>query len=163
LETNYRINKIESIAPEGNICHSFHSRRRDRAYRYWIGGICRRCLRRYRENIEYLVTKLVNLRIFSDTSGKFNLSLLDVKGELLLVSQFTLLADARHGRRPGFTDAAAPPEAERLFNTFVDRAKASGSKVVTGKFQEYMQVEIHNDGPVTIMLDSHDKMVSQTA
>jgi hypothetical protein len=75
----------------------------------------------------------------------------------------TLLADARHGRRPGFTDAAAPPEAERLFNTFVDRAKASGSKVVTGKFQEYMQVEIHNDGPVTIMLDSHDKMVSQTA
>jgi D-tyrosyl-tRNA(Tyr) deacylase len=115
------------------------------------------------KDIEYLVTKMVNLRIFSDTSGKFNLSLLDIKGELLLVSQFTLLADARHGRRPGFTDAAAPTEAERLFNTFVDRAKASGSKVATGKFQEYMLVEIHNDGPVTIMLDSHYKMASQTA
>jgi D-tyrosyl-tRNA(Tyr) deacylase len=115
------------------------------------------------KDIEYLVTKMVNLRIFSDTSGKFNLSLRDVKGELLLVSQFTLLADARHGRRPGFTDAAVPPEAERLFNTFVDRTRASGVKVATGKFQEYMQVEIHNDGPVTIMLDSHDKVASQSA
>ena len=106
---------------------------------------------------DYLVSKLVNLRIFADTEGKFNLSALHVGGELLLVSQFTLLADARHGRRPGFTDAAPPAEAERLFGLFVDKARATGLKVATGRFQAYMEVEIHNDGPVTIMLDSRDK------
>jgi D-tyrosyl-tRNA(Tyr) deacylase len=108
------------------------------------------------KDIDYLVAKIVELRIFADDAGKFNLSLLDVKGELLLVSQFTLLADARHGRRPGFTDAAPPEQAERLFNLFVEKAKATGLKVATGRFQAYMQVEIHNDGPVTIMLDSRD-------
>lgn len=109
------------------------------------------------KDVDYLVAKLVELRIFADDAGKFNLSLLDVKGELLLVSQFTLLADTRHGRRPGFTDAAPPEQAEKLFNLFVEKAKATGLKVATGRFQAYMQVEIHNDGPVTIMLDSRDK------
>jgi len=110
------------------------------------------------QDIDYLVSKIANLRIFADSAGKFNLSALDVGGELLLVSQFTLLADARHGRRPGFTEAAPPEEAERLFNLFVEKARATGLKVATGRFQAYMQVKIVNDGPVTIMLDSHDKL-----
>jgi D-tyrosyl-tRNA(Tyr) deacylase len=108
-------------------------------------------------DVEYLVPKLASLRIFADPEGKFNLSALDTEGELLLISQFTLLADARKGRRPSFTDAAPPAEAEGLFQKFVDEARNSGLKVATGKFQQYMQVEIHNDGPVTIMLDSRDK------
>lgn len=108
------------------------------------------------KDVEYLVSKLLNLRIFADAAGKFNLSLLDVGGELLLVSQFTLLADASHGRRPGFTQAAPPAEAERLFNIFVAKARESGLRVATGRFQAHMQVEIINDGPVTIMLDSRD-------
>jgi D-tyrosyl-tRNA(Tyr) deacylase len=109
------------------------------------------------KDVEYLVQKTVGLRIFADESGKFNLSVLDIKGELLLVSQFTLIADTRKGKRPSFTEAAAPDEAERLFNEFVKQTKVSGLKVETGRFQQYMQVEIHNDGPVTIMLDSRDK------
>jgi D-tyrosyl-tRNA(Tyr) deacylase len=106
---------------------------------------------------DYLVSKLVNLRIFADKEEKFNLSALDIKAELLLVSQFTLLADARKGRRPSFTEAAPPQRAEELFEYFVSEAKGSGLKVQTGRFQQYMQVEIHNDGPVTIMLDSRDR------
>ena len=106
---------------------------------------------------DYLVNKLVNLRIFADEAEKFNLSALDIEAELLLVSQFTLLADARKGRRPSFSEAAPPQKAEALFEHFVSRAKASGLKVQTGRFQQYMQVEIHNDGPVTIMLDSRDR------
>ena len=104
----------------------------------------------------YLAQRTVNLRIFSDPDGKFNLSALDIGGELLVVSQFTLLADTRKGRRPSFTGAASPAEAEKLFGLFVDEAQASGLKVETGRFQQHMQVEIHNDGPVTIMLDSKD-------
>ena len=109
------------------------------------------------KDVDYLVSKLAGLRIFADEAGKFNLSLLDVKGEMLLVSQFTLLADARHGRRPGFTDAAPPDVAESLFNLFVEKTRATGLRVATGRFQAYMQVEIINDGPVTIMLDSAEK------
>jgi D-tyrosyl-tRNA(Tyr) deacylase len=109
------------------------------------------------KDADYLAQKLVNLRIFADAAEKFNLSALDIKAELLLVSQFTLLADTRKGRRPSFTEAAPPPQAEALFEQFVDEAKASGLKVATGRFQQYMQVEIHNDGPVTIMLDSRDR------
>ncbi|OGO20650.1 MAG: D-tyrosyl-tRNA(Tyr) deacylase, partial [Chloroflexi bacterium RBG_16_50_9] len=109
------------------------------------------------KDAQYLVSKIINLRIFADAEGKFNLSALDVRGELLMVSQFTLLADARKGRRPSFTDAAPPAEAEKLFEYFVDQARACGLRVATGRFQEYMQVEIHNDGPVTIWLDSRDK------
>jgi D-tyrosyl-tRNA(Tyr) deacylase len=109
------------------------------------------------KDAQYLVQKLVNLRIFADEAEKFNLSALDIKAELLLVSQFTLLADTRKGRRPSFTEAAPPQQAEELFEHFVVEAKASGLKVATGRFQQYMQVEIHNDGPVTILLDSHNK------
>ena len=109
------------------------------------------------KDIQYLVPKIVSLRIFADREEKFNLSALDVKGELLLVSQFTLLADTRKGRRPSFTDAAPPAQAEELFQRFVEEVKVTGLKVETGRFQQYMQVEIHNDGPVTIMLDSKGK------
>lgn len=105
----------------------------------------------------YLAQRTVNLRLFSDQAGKFNLSALDIGGELLVVSQFTLLADTRKGRRPSFTDAAPPAQAEQLFELFVNEVKASGLKVETGRFQQHMQVEIHNDGPVTIMLDSREK------
>jgi D-tyrosyl-tRNA(Tyr) deacylase len=108
-------------------------------------------------DIDYLVQKTAGLRIFSDDEGKFNLSALDINGELLLVSQFTLMADTKKGRRPGFSRAAPPEQAEKLFDKFVERARATGLKVETGRFQAYMQVEIHNDGPVTIMLDSRDK------
>jgi len=107
---------------------------------------------------QYLVPKIINLRIFADAADKFNLSALDIGGELLLVSQFTLLADTRKGRRPSFIEAAPPAQAEELFNYFVAQSRASGLKVATGRFQQYMQVEIHNDGPVTVMLDSRDKL-----
>jgi len=105
----------------------------------------------------YLAQRTVNLRIFADEEGKFNLSALDIKGELLVVSQFTLLADTRKGRRPSFVEAAPPAQAEELIGQFVEEARATGLKVETGRFQQYMQVEIHNDGPVTILLDSKDK------
>ena len=108
-------------------------------------------------DVEYLAQKVVNMRIFGDEAGRFNLSALDIGGELLLVSQFTLLADTRKGRRPSFTDAAPPALAEELFQRFVQQARATGLKIETGRFQQYMQVEIHNDGPVTILLDSKDK------
>ena len=110
------------------------------------------------KDIQYLAQKIVNLRIFADKEEKFNLSAMDIGAELLLVSQFTLLADTRKGRRPSFTGAAPPPQAEVLFQQFVDEVKASGLKVATGRFQQYMQLEIHNDGPVTVMLDSRDKL-----
>jgi len=110
------------------------------------------------KDIEYLVRKTVELRIFEDADGKFNLSLLDIKGELLIISQFTLLADTKKGRRPSFTEAAPPVRAAALFEHFIQQACTSGLKVATGRFQAYMQVEIHNDGPVTIMLDSREKV-----
>jgi D-tyrosyl-tRNA(Tyr) deacylase len=106
---------------------------------------------------QYLAQKAANLRIFSDEDGRFNLSARDIEGELLAVSQFTLLADTRKGRRPSFAGAAPPAKAEKLFEHFIDQARATGLKVETGRFQQYMQVEIYNDGPVTIMLDSTDK------
>ena len=109
------------------------------------------------EEARYLAQRTVNLRIFADEEGKFNLSVLDIKGELLVVSQFTLLADTRKGRRPSFVEAAPPAPAEELIERFVGEARATGLKVETGRFQQYMQVEIHNDGPVTILLDSKDK------
>jgi D-tyrosyl-tRNA(Tyr) deacylase len=112
------------------------------------------------KDAQYLVSKIVNLRIFTDANDKFNLSLLDIKGGLLFISQFTLLADARKGRRPSFTDAAPPEQAETLFNYAVGLARESGLEVATGLFQQHMQVEIHNDGPVTIMLDSREKFAS---
>lgn len=110
------------------------------------------------KDAQYLAQKAAGLRIFSDSEGKFNLSCLDIKGEILVVSQFTLLADARKGRRPSFTDAAPPALAEELFNLFVAELRTTGLKVETGRFQTHMLVEIHNDGPVTIMLDSREKV-----
>jgi D-tyrosyl-tRNA(Tyr) deacylase len=109
------------------------------------------------KDAHYLAQKTAGLRIFVDDEGRFNLSVLDINGELLIVSQFTLLADTRKGRRPSFIEAASPVQAEELFECFIKEARASGLKVQTGHFQQYMQVEIHNDGPVTILLDSRDK------
>jgi D-tyrosyl-tRNA(Tyr) deacylase len=110
------------------------------------------------KDARYLIQKIINLRIFTDAQDKFNLSALDVKGDLLLVSQFTLFADTIKGRRPSFIGAAPPEQAETLFNYAVGLARESGLKVATGRFQQHMQVEIHNDGPVTIMLDSREKL-----
>ncbi len=106
---------------------------------------------------QYLVEKILNLRIFADEENRFNRSALDVGAELLLVSQFTLYADTRKGRRPDFTGAAKPQHAETLYEYTVDRFRQAGIKVATGRFQEYMQVRLENDGPVTILLDSADR------
>jgi D-tyrosyl-tRNA(Tyr) deacylase len=106
------------------------------------------------DDVRRLVDKTLNLRVFPDEAGKFNLSLLDSGGQILAVSQFTLLADTRKGRRPSFTEAASPGDAEALFNRFVELAKAAGLRVETGRFQQHMLVRICNDGPVTILLDS---------
>jgi D-tyrosyl-tRNA(Tyr) deacylase len=106
------------------------------------------------EDARYLARRTVSLRIFADENGKFNLSAQDINGELLVISQFTLIADTKKGRRPSFVAAAPPDKAEPLFNEFVEETRGSGLKVATGRFQQYMQVEIHNDGPVTVLLES---------
>src|SRR5512141_2962027 len=101
----------------------------------------------------FLAEKVANLRIFEDEQGKTNLSILDVKGEAIVVSQFTLYADARKGRRPSFTDAALPEVAEPLVTRFVELLRSHRVPTQTGRFGEHMLVEIHNDGPVTIWLE----------
>lgn len=106
-------------------------------------------------DVDYLVEKVVNLRIFEDDAGKMNRSLLEVGGGLLAVSQFTLLGDARKGRRPSFLEALEPVAAARLCEAFVDRARAAGvADVQAGRFGAMMEVELVNSGPVTILLDS---------
>ena len=105
------------------------------------------------EQAAFLAEKISNLRIFEDAQGKTNLSILDVKGEAIVVSQFTLYADARKGRRPSFTDAALPDVAEPLVDRFVELLRGNGVPTQTGKFGAHMEVEIHNDGPVTIWLE----------
>ena len=106
--------------------------------------------------VELLVNKVANLRVFADAESKFNLSALDVQAEMLVISQFTLYADCRKGRRPSFTDAARPEIAAPLVDSFVTRLRAMGFIVATGEFQAEMLVEIHNSGPVTIWLDTAD-------
>ena len=105
----------------------------------------------------YLVPKIANLRIFADDDNRFNRSALDTGAEVLVVSQFTLYADTRRGRRPDFSRAAPPELAEQLYDYTVSRLRETGLTVQTGRFQAYMQVKSQNDGPVTIMLDSADR------
>ena len=105
------------------------------------------------EQAAFLAEKVANLRIFEDEQGKTNLSVLDVGGEAIVVSQFTLYADSRKGRRPSFTDAALPDRAEPLVNRFVELLRGHGVPTQTGQFGAHMLVEIHNDGPVTIWLE----------
>jgi D-tyrosyl-tRNA(Tyr) deacylase len=102
----------------------------------------------------YLAEKAVNLRIFDDHEGKLNCSLLDVGGEMLVVSQFTLYGDCRKGRRPSYSQAAPPDMADRLYSRFVERVQEKGVRVNTGKFRAHMRVELTNDGPVTLIIDS---------
>ena len=104
-----------------------------------------------------LARRVAELRIFDDADGKTNLSLLDVGGEALVVSQFTLYADTRRGRRPGFTGAAPPDQAERLYLRFADALRGLGVRVATGRFGAVMAVELVNDGPFTIWLDTADR------
>lgn len=109
------------------------------------------------KDISYMVEKIVNLRIFEDENEKMNLSLKDVGGELLVVSQFTLFGDCRKGRRPGFSEAARPEKADEYYIDFVKKAKNMGIKTETGRFQTHMMVELINDGPVTLLIDSKKK------
>lgn len=106
------------------------------------------------EDMKYIKEKIVNLRVFSDENDKMNLSLLDIKGELLLISQFTLYGDARKGRRPNFMNALGGEEAKKFYDKFIYMMKETGLKIETGIFGADMKVDIRNDGPVTILLDS---------
>lgn len=106
------------------------------------------------EDLKYLKDKLVNLRVFEDENDKMNLSLLDIKGDILAISQFTLYGDCRKGRRPNFMNAMSGESAIKLYEDFVKMLKETGLKVETGKFGADMKVDIQNDGPVTILLDS---------
>ena len=105
-------------------------------------------------DVTYMAEKIAGLRIFEDQDGKMNRSVLDVGGSVLAVSQFTLYGDVRRGKRPSFDDAAPPEPARRLYALFVERIRAAGLRCETGRFQEMMQVELVNEGPVTILLDS---------
>lgn len=106
------------------------------------------------EDVNYIKDKIVNLRVFEDEDNKMNKSLLDIQGELLVISQFTLYGDCRKGRRPNFMEAMKGSEAEKLYETFLEEIKKSGLRVQCGKFGADMTVDIVNDGPVTILLDS---------
>ncbi len=108
------------------------------------------------KDVTYLVDKILNLRIFPNTDGKFDLSALDINAELLIISQFTLYANTNKGRRPSFVRSAHPEKAKGMFNELVDRFKESNLKVESGKFQHHMHVSLINDGPVTILIDSRD-------
>jgi D-tyrosyl-tRNA(Tyr) deacylase len=102
----------------------------------------------------WLADKIAHLRLFEDTAGKMNLSVMEIGGSVLAVSQFTLYGDCRKGRRPGFSEASPPDEARDLYHTFIDELEKLGLKVAAGCFREHMTVEIINDGPVTLLLDS---------
>lgn len=106
------------------------------------------------DNVQYVAGKCIHLRIFEDEQGKMNRSLAEIGGQVLVVSQFTLYGDTRKGRRPGYSGAASPDMAEAYYNEFVDALRCRGLSVRTGQFGANMQVEIHNDGPVTLMVES---------
>ena len=106
---------------------------------------------------DYLVEKIIGLRIFEDREGKMNRSVVDVSGSILMVSQFTLYGDVRRGKRPSFDEAARPEEARRLYEYAVQKVRSSGIRCETGEFQAMMKVSLVNDGPVTILLDSEKK------
>ena len=108
-------------------------------------------------DLTWMVDKVVGLRVFNDAEGKMNFALADVAGELLVVSQFTLLGDCRKGRRPSFIAAAPPEMAERMYEQFVAAARAQGVSVATGRFRTHMHVELVNDGPVTLVIDSAER------
>ncbi len=107
-----------------------------------------------RADADYLAEKIIGLRIFEDADGKMNLSVVDAGGALLVVSQFTLYGDVRRGKRPSFDAAAPPQQARELYEYFVEKIRAAGLRCETGRFQEMMKVELVNEGPVTILLDS---------
>ena len=109
------------------------------------------------KDADYLVSKIADLRIFEDSEGKFNLSLRDIQGKILVVSQFTLLGDCRKGRRPSFTEAAPPAMAQKLYDYFISTMRQEGLGVECGKFQAMMEVHLTNVGPVTILLDSQKR------
>jgi D-tyrosyl-tRNA(Tyr) deacylase len=113
------------------------------------------------DDLIQLANKIVGLRIFPDEDGKMNRSLLDVGGRMLVVSQFTLLGDCRKGRRPSFIEAARPEQAVELYRGFVAEARGQGVEVETGRFQEHMDVELINDGPVTLILDTREMRPGQ--
>ena len=106
------------------------------------------------KDLDYMVDKILGLRIFEDNDNKMNLSLLDIKGEILVVSQFTLYGDVRKGRRPSFNDSAKPDIAEKMYNQFINKCEQKGVKTEKGVFGANMKVELVNDGPVTILIDS---------
>ncbi len=106
------------------------------------------------KDVRYLAEKIIHLRIFPDAEGKMNLSLCDVEGEMLVISQFTLYGDCRKGRRPGFDSAASPVKAEELYNKFISLCNDAGIRTASGRFQTEMIVRLANHGPVTLMLDS---------
>ncbi len=108
-------------------------------------------------DLDWMADKVLNLRIFDDAAGTMNLSVMDTAGEILVVSQFTLLADSRKGRRPSYIDAASPDEAKARYEAFCDRLERSGRTIRRGVFQAMMEVALVNDGPVTILLDSEKK------
>lgn len=106
------------------------------------------------QEIKWMVDKIINLRIFEDNDGKMNRSLLDTNGAMLVVSQFTLYGDCRKGRRPGYSNAAPPTSAKHLYQQFIDTVKQKNISTASGRFQAHMDVELVNDGPVTLLLDS---------